>query len=307
MDPHAPFTLLVPSSTSNLGPGFDCLGLALSLWLKVQVRGLAQGSESRLVECSGTASGWPLGPDNKLLIAYQRAHQALGRPAPALELAVHSEIPMARGLGSSGAAIAAGLCLAWKLAGRTFDDPLLLKLGLELEGHPDNSTAALLGGLTLAVPLADGELRVIQAPLHASLGFALAWSPMRLATQTARAVLPSSVPFAQACENPRRLALLLAGLASGNPDWIQHGILDQLHMAYRLPLIPGAAAALESARAEGAYAATISGSGSALVAIGAKGSMSQIAQALAHHLERAHGAATARVVDVVYGPPRVEL
>jgi len=289
--------LRVPASTSNLGPGFDFLGLALSLWLEVRVLERVSGGGIEFVELAGTAADWPRGGENLLARAFER-----GAPATGLRLSVTSEIPIARGLGSSGAAVAAGLLLAERAAGVPAGEDQLLEWGLELEGHPDNSSAALLGGCTLAVPIGAGKLRVVRAELSPTLGFALAWSDETLPTREARAVLPAQVPFTDAIENPRRLALLLEGLRRGDPELLALGIEDRLHVQHRLPLIRGGREALEAARAAGAWAATISGSGSALIALGPRARMQPVAQAMSRVLR----GGSARVVEAVHGAPRFD-
>ncbi|MDP6387349.1 MAG: homoserine kinase [Planctomycetota bacterium] len=304
LPPH--LQVRVPGSTSNLGPGFDCLGLALSIYLTVE----CFPSEDEGIElgpCTGTAKSWPKGADNLLLQALRRGLQGMGASLPGLELRAHSEIPVARGLGSSGAAIAAGLCLARVLAG---EDPEqapgqdVLQWALEMEGHPDNSTASLLGGCTLGVPLATG-LRVMQHEVHPSIGIALAWPSTCLTTAASRSALPDALPHADASENPRRLALLLEGLREGDAQLLREGLLDRLHVPYRLPLIPGGEAALEAAREAGAYGATISGSGSALVSLGPKNQMEAVAEAMVAALDPGGAPAEGKVVEIVRGFPRV--
>jgi homoserine kinase len=288
-------TLRIPASTSNLGPGFDFLGIALSLWLEVRVLERTARGGIEFVELGGTAADWPRGRENLLSRAFERC-----APASGLRLSVTSEIPIARGLGSSGAAVAAGLLLAERAAGVPAGEDQLLAWGLELEGHPDNSSAALLGGCTLAVPIGGGKLRVVRNELSPALGFALAWSDETLPTREARAVLPAQVPFADAVENPRRLALLLEGLRRGDAELLALGIEDRLHVQHRLPLIRGGREALEAARKAGAWAATISGSGSALIALGPRARMQEVAQAMSRVLR----GGSARVVEAVHGAPR---
>jgi homoserine kinase len=294
-DPTA-LQVVVPASTSNLGPGFDFLGLALSLYLEVRVLGAAIGERHEIAEALGTAASWPSGAANHFLRAFDTAAERLGVRCGALRFAARSEIPIARGLGSSGAAVAAGLGLASRMAERPASTEDLLAWGLEIEGHPDNSSAALLGGCTLSVPLPGGRVRVVQQPLHADLAFAVAWPSQGFPTPIARSVLPAQVPFADAVENPRRLALLLEGLRTADPDLLALGGEDRLHVPYRLPRIPGAAGALDAARAAGAWLATISGSGSGLVAIGPHDRIASIAAEMQRALRANDPGAEGRVV-----------
>ena len=287
----------VPASTSNLGPGFDCLGLALSLFLDVRCTGASASGRHEILELEGTAAGWPRAGENVLLKAFDLAAQRLGLSVRGARFLVRSEIPVARGLGSSGAAVVAGLRLAAAMAPRAPSTDDLLAWGLELEGHPDNSTAALLGGCTLAVPLPGGRLRVVRPPLHEDLAFALAWPSTGLSTAAARAVLPAQVPFRDAVENPRRLALLLEGLRRADPELLAAGGEDRLHVAHRLPLIRGGAEALLAAKAAGAWLATISGSGSGLVAIGPRERVEGIAASMAGALREFDPGAEGRVAE----------
>jgi homoserine kinase len=178
-----------------------------------------------------------------------------------------------------------------------------------LEGHPDNVTASLFGGCTLCHPAPAGPgsaPRFFHVPLSPALRYAVAWPREPLATARARAALPESVPFADAVENPRRLALLVEGLRTGDPELLALGGEERLHERWRLPLIPGAKTALAAARDAGAYLATISGAGSGLFAIGPAADIAAVAEALRAELERASGKGTARIVEPVLGSPVVE-
>ncbi len=292
--PHP--TLRVPASTSNLGPGFDLLGLALDLPLTVTVLGEHDGPAPALVRTRGEAQGWPR--EGELLCrALELGARRLGLASAPLALEVHSDIPLERGFGSSGAAIVAGLVLASRLAGRAVQARESLGWALELEGHPDNVTPALLGGCTLSVPTARG-LVWLRQEVHASIRIALAWPRRTLPTREARRVLPTTVPFADAVENPRRLALLLEGLRSADPECLGLGGEDRLHVPYRVGLIPGAGEALRAARDAGAWLATLSGSGSGLVALADGARVEAVADALRAELERAEPGAQARVVAI---------
>jgi homoserine kinase len=283
----------VPCSTSNLGPGFDQLGLALGLFLEASVTWDPSGPPS--VRHQGP-NGWPPAGEDLVLAALFDTLPELREGT--LSVAISSEIPIARGLGSSGAAVAAGLAVAQALAGTRESDARLLARGIRLEGHPDNLTASLFGGLTLCVPDESGPTW-FHVPVHPSLGFAVARPDQPFPTATARAALPRTVPLADAVENARRLPLLLEGLRTGDGEWIDRGCRDRLHEPYRLPHLPGSSDAFAAARHAGAYAATLSGSGSALIAIGPKRLAPAIAEAMATRIAQARGHATGRALDVV--------
>lgn len=301
----------VPASTSNLGPGFDFLGLALALELRVVLRAEPGTGEPVFEELEGTAAGWPRDATNLVWRAFEHARRELGARPWKCRIEASSSIPVARGLGSSGAAVAAGLLLAAALAPRAATEEELLRWGLELEGHPDNASAALLGGCTLSVPVGPvgpggkAELVVVRQVLSPELGFALAWPVRTLPTAAARRALPQSVPFGDAVENPRRLALLLEGLRRADPRLLALGGEDRLHVRYRLPLIPGAAEALAAARERGAWLATISGSGSALIAIGPRPARAGFGEAMRVALERTEPGAECAVVEPVFDRPVV--
>ena len=346
--PQPPCAVSVPASTSNLGPGFDLLGLALSLRLEVTLRTGIRGDGGAprfALETTARAAalGWPsateLGPERDLLVrAFERGRAVFGAPvagapvagapSPGAPVAVDSQapvtfevdtqIPVARGLGSSGAAVAAGLLLAAHRAPREVSRGELLALGIELERHPDNVTPALLGGLCAALlptpeecsalGLSEGP-RTVRIVPHPGLAFCVAWPDVQLATARARALLPASVPFADAVENPRRLALLLEGLRTGAPDLLALGGRDALHVPHRLPLVPGGADALARARSAGAHLATLSGSGTALFAIAPGERIEAVAEALREGLDAARepgrAPAQARVVEPVLEAPVV--
>ncbi|HED67040.1 MAG TPA: homoserine kinase [Planctomycetes bacterium] len=292
----------VPASTSNLGPGFDFLGLALSLYLCAEVLESNAGD--------GLAATPPRledGSPDLVRIAFERAAAELGL-AGTVRLRVKSEIPIGRGFGSSGAAVAAGLLLANARSATPLPLERLLTLGLELEGHPDNVTASLVGGCTLCHPSPSPDAAhpvLIRQELHPSIGFALAWPADPLATRRAREALPSEVPFPDAADNPRRLALLLEGLRTGSSELLGLGGVEHLHEHARLPLIPGASRALEAAREAGAWLATLSGAGSGTVALGPIASMQRVADAMADGFRAESGAGFARVVEAVRDAPRV--
>jgi len=286
------WSVRVPASTSNLGPGFDCLGLALDLSLRARAQ--PRDADAHEITRTGEAACLRVPAARDLVVlGFERERVALGFSGH-YSFEVGSDIPIGRGLGSSGAALVAGALLARAIAGAPDERGALLERCVEIEGHPDNVAAALHGGLTLCTRTRSGHWTVLTPPLAPTIGIAVAWPAQALETPRARAALPEQVPFRDAAENPRRLAFLLEGLRRGDPELIAFGGEDRLHVPYRLPLLPGAAEALRRGRAEGAWLTTLSGAGSGLVALGPPAAMEAVAAVMAAELERATGAGTGR-------------
>lgn len=230
-----------PASSANLGPGFDCLAAALSLHLELEV----EETGSFAVE---TELPVPTGRENLCVRAFERLH-----PADGLTFRMRSEIPLSGGLGSSAAAIVAGLMAADHMFELDAD---LLELASELEGHPDNVGAALRGGFVVC---ADGEVARFEPPTGLE---ALAVVPAEaVQTHAARAALPAEVPISEAVFNVAHAALLTLGLARGDWDLVARGLHDQLHQQRRSPLFPRSYELALRARELGALGATISGAG----------------------------------------------
>lgn len=299
----APFRVVVPCSTSNLGPGFDCLGLALSREVALEVRPGESGPlwKDRL----GTLAGVPTGPEERFEAGLRAAAEAAGKPLPRLSLRGDSNVPIARGLGSSGAATVAGLVAGFRVLGEEAASGWLFDLGYAIEGHPDNVGPALVGGCVVAMPDAHGHVHWFESPVHPDLRVAVAWPAVRLETRVARGVLPETVPFRVARDQARRLPQLLRALADLDPARLDLGIGDELHTPYRARLIPGCERVMAAGRGAGALGVAISGSGSAIVALGT-GSMHLVAEAMAHAFERAGEAAEAHVLEVPRRGYRIE-
>jgi len=237
--------LRVPGSTSNLGPGFDALGLALQVYLDVDVVGVADDGAGRLH--FDFAGGAPAG-ENAIAVAI--ADEAARRRVtlPSLDLAVRSTIPIQAGLGSSAAAIVAGLRLVHVLCsdregGDEGDVGRLLDAATALEGHPDNVSASILGGLTASSQGPSGVTSVASS-WPARVRVVIATPRLGLATSKARGVLPAMLSRADAVFNVQRTALLLQAVHTGNLDAIGAALDDRLHQPYRAALVPGLAEAL---------------------------------------------------------------
>jgi homoserine kinase len=231
----------VPASSANLGPGFDCMAAALALHLELEVEETGEFSVHSDLPVS-------TGRENLCVRAFERLH-----PADGFTFRIRSEIPLSGGLGSSAAAIVAGLMAADHLFELDAD---LLALASELEGHPDNVAAALNGGFVIC---ADGEAVRFEAPTGLE---ALAVIPSEaVRTRAARAALDPQVPLAEAVFNIAHGALLTLGLARGDWDLVARGLQDRLHQQRRAPLFPRSYELALRARELGALGATISGAG----------------------------------------------
>ena len=248
----------VPATSANLGPGFDCLGLALDLWNEIAFE------EAEALRYRSTGEGAEKlnkGNRNLLTKAYTRLFEACGKKAKGARIAAYNNIPMSSGLGSSAAAITAGLFGANELLGRPFDMEGLLKLATEMEGHPDNVAPALLGGLVVSVMKPDEIItRRYEIP---PLTVVIVKPDVEWLTKTARAVLPKSVSRADAIHNIGRTALVVDALRNGDLDLLQKVMEDRIHQPYRLRHISGGTAAYKCARQFGA--AALSGAGPSII------------------------------------------
>jgi len=257
----------VPATSSNLGAGFDCVGIAVDRWLTATVSLEAQG-DGVVIHRAGRLSALTLAPEEDLLArAFSGACAAAGRPVPAdVTIDAVSEIPVGCGLGSSAAAIVAGALLADAALGLDLSRARIVEIASEIEGHPDNVAAAVYGGAVLTLRTPAG-LRTAALAVAPELVFLLAVPPFPSDTRAARAALPKSLPHADAVVAASRAAALVQGLATGDADLLGAGLDDVLHVPYRRARIPGYDAVVAAARAAGAYGATLSGAGSAILAI----------------------------------------
>jgi homoserine kinase len=248
----------VPATSANLGPGFDTLGLALGLYDELDLELTDGGLE---VAPYGDV---PVDERNLVVRSLRTAFAATGTQPAGLRLTYTSRIPHARGLGSSSAAICAGVVAALALRGVPADDPLALELAAEIEGHPDNVAPCLLGGLTIAYY--DGAAaRAVRLDPAVELTPVLFVPSVRTSTEASRAALPEVVPHRDAAFSAGRASLLVAALTS-RPDQLLAGTEDRLHQAFRLAAVPSTLRVLRVLRASG-IAAVLSGSGPSLLAL----------------------------------------
>lgn len=257
----------VPGSTSNLGAGFDTIGLAVSRYLTAEYRA---GDGPLAIDRRGTLASLQGMPEELDLFA-----QAMRSVCPSLggTLVLDSEIPVGRGLGSSAAAVVGGLTLGAAVASSKVD---VLRTARRWESHLDNVAPCLLGGLVAVV-----ENEAFPLVLAPSIAFAYAAPGVPLSTARARAALPASVPHSEAARALGHLAALIRGLETADVALLTLGLSDRLHVPYRLPLIPGGAEAREAGLAAGAWGVTVSGAGSGLLAVTAPENAASVAEAMA--------------------------
>ncbi len=252
----------VPATSANLGAGFDCLGMALSLYNIVEMHEAPGGIK---VDVEGEGVQYlPRGPENLVIQVARRVFERVGYHPAGLNVRLVNAIPPSRGLGSSSAAICGALVAANVLSGGTLGNEELLQMAVEIEGHPDNVTPAFLGGVTVACM--SGRRTVyarFDPPGGLRLGVIIPDRP--LSTQEARAALPKTVAMADAVYNIQHACLLVAALTGGRWDLIGEALGDRLPQPYRAPLLPGLAAALEPKPRPGVIGTCLSGSGSTVL------------------------------------------
>jgi homoserine kinase len=255
----------VPAGSANLGPGFDAVAVALQLYLRCTLRPSSGGLQ---IFSSGADAGEI--PQDESNLIWRTFGGVVGSGAGKnFELEIANEIPLGRGLGSSAAAIVAGLALAdaWMGAGR--DKQKLIELATDLEGHPDNVAAAVLGGLVVSCQLQDGKVLAVQAASPAqwkTLRVVVVVPQFHLATEAARKVLPAQYTRADAVYNVQRIALLLAALQNGRTDLLAEAMGDRLHQPFRAALVPGFQEALKLRNVPGMFGLALSGAGPSIVA-----------------------------------------
>jgi len=268
----------VPASTANLGPGFDAVGMAIELFNVVRMG--TTSTTGLEITVLGDSRDLPVDWTNLVARSAATFFEEVGLPVPGLRIHVQQRIPVSRGLGSSAAAIVAGLVGANALAGFPLNDDDLFRLAAEIEGHPDNVGAALFGGLVVSVADERGRLRYLKMGVPADLHLAIVIPDFHVPTEVARRVLPKSVTLADAVHNIGRTALLVASIASGRLDLLGDAMADKLHQPYRSALVPGLDNVLASAMQAGALGAALSGSGPSVVAF-AKQDPQRVAKAMA--------------------------
>ena len=289
----------VPSTTANLGPGFDCLGAALDLYNEfIFTRIEGGGDRFDLIMESTDGNHLRGGPENLVFRAAQKVWSSANISPFALEARVKLAVPPARGLGSSATAIVAGLIGANAIMDSPLSKEKLLELAIDIEGHPDNVVPSLLGGLCLTARSASHRWRIVRCDWHNSIKVVVAIPAIRLSTSEARRVMPKNIPIADAVTNMGALTLLLNGLKTGNEELIKEGMFDKLHEPYRWKLIKGGLDVKQAALEAGALGCAISGAGPSILALCKNENGKVISQAMVKAWEKAGVASRAPFLNI---------
>jgi len=261
----------VPATTANLGPGFDALGLALDLWNEAEF--VATQDEKITVKVKGEGKNLlPSDASNAVAEAALLVYQLAGKPSTGMQIKCLNRVPLGSGLGSSSAAMLTGMLGANALLGSPFSRDEILKLAIEMEGHPDNVAPAMLGGLVASI---IHENRVVSlrltltnrlAPIHITVIL----PDFDFPTKQARALLPTQIDRKDAIHNISRAVIVTEAFRVGDMDMLGEAMEDKLHQPYRIPLIPGAQNAMNAMKAAGASAVALSGAGPSLIAFSSK-------------------------------------
>jgi homoserine kinase len=259
----------VPASTSNLGPGFDCFGLALKLYLTVRATVVPDAAEPCLVTTTGTMENeaLPRNAANLICRAMAFAARREGVSLPPVELNVHNEIPLASGLGSSAAAIVAGIKLSSLLTAHELSAQTIQNYATEFEGHPDNVSASLCGGFTISCLKADRTVVSVKFDWPAHIRVVVVSPHSQLPTHVARAALARTVSRTNAVHNLQRTALFTAAIAHQRYDLLWEAMKDRLHQPQRESLVPGLAEALALTPMPGLLGVALSGAGPSILAL----------------------------------------
>ncbi|MEA5495868.1 homoserine kinase [Limnoraphis robusta] len=279
-------TVTIPATTANLGPGFDCIGAALTLYniLKISEQDLSaeETSTQAMITVQGVdAERLSTDQDNLAYQAFIKLYQHLGQSPPPVKLEINLGFPLARGLGSSATAIVGGLVGANAFAGSPLSQTEVMNLAIAMEGHPDNVVPALLGNCQLSVAASQSHWEICEIPWHPSIIPIVAIPNFELSTTEARRVLPTEYSRTDAIFNTAHLGLLVRGLETGKENWLRVAMQDKIHQPYRQSLIIGYEAVRLAAINAGAYELVISGAGPTLLALSDATSAPDVALAMA--------------------------
>lgn len=257
----------VPATTANLGPGFDALGLALDLWNEAQFIPTNDKQISLTIKGEGRDK-LPTDTNNAIVEAALQVYDLVGKPCHGMRIHCANRVPLGSGLGSSSAAMLTGMLGANAMLGEPFSHEEVLKLAIETEGHPDNVAPAMLGGLVASIIHESHviSLRLTLTGQRTPIHITVVLPDFDFPTQQARAILPEQVERKDAIYNISRAVIVTEAFRVGDLNMLGEAMTDALHQPYRIPLIPGAQAAMDAMKRAGASAVALSGAGPSLIA-----------------------------------------
>lgn len=275
----------VPATTANLGPGFDCMGIALPIYNTVTIEETVlpgTGVEINVIAENQSADEFslehiPMDENSIIYKAVELLYNSIGQTPSELKITIHSQIPIARGLGSSASVIVGGLIAANELLGKPADEAALLSIATEVEGHPDNVTPAIVGGLTLTAGEDDGSIvyRKIDWPEEWTLTVCI--PEYELATDISRSVLPKEVPMQDAVFNAQRMGMFMQAIHTKDSKLMKLALKDRLHQPYRMKLVPGLEKIAERLKhEENVLGCVLSGAGPSILIISEKNNLDKI-------------------------------
>lgn len=258
-------SIKIPASTANLGSGFDCIGMALTLYNEIYFETKASGLEI-VVEEPDAAFEVPLDENNLIVRSIRAGLNATGVPMPGLRIVQRDKIPQTRGLGSSSACVVGGIIAANILSDAALSTDDMISIAAQIEGHPDNILPTFIGGMT-AGAIENGHVHFVHIEPPRELKCCALIPDFPLETSRARAILPKSVPLADAIYNSSRTALMVGAMTHGRLDLVRTALGDALHQPYRKNLIPGYDDIVQAAVQNGALGCCLSGAGPTMIAL----------------------------------------
>lgn len=275
----------VPATTANLGPGFDCMGMALPIYNTVTIEETVlpgTGVEINVIAENQSTDEFSLEhiPMDENSIIYKAAellYNSIGQTPTELKITIHSQIPIARGLGSSASVIVGGLIAANELLGRPADEAALLSIATEVEGHPDNVTPAIVGGLTITSSEDDGSIVYRKLDWPEDWNITICIPEYELATDISRSVLPKEVPMQDAVYNAQRMGMFVQAVHTKDSALMKLALKDRLHQPYRMKLVPGLEKIAEKLKhEENVLGCVLSGAGPSILIISEKNNLDKI-------------------------------
>lgn len=275
----------VPATVANIGPGFDCLGMALPIYNTITIEETVlpgTGIEINVLANEDVTDELslehiPMDENSIIYKAVELLYNSIGQSPSELKITIHSEIPIAKGLGSSASVIVGGLIAANELLGKPADEAALLSIATEVEGHPDNVTPAIIGGLTLSSAEEDGSIIYRNLPWPEEWILTVCVPEYELATEISRSVLPKEVPLADAVYNAQRMAMFVQAINTKDIDLMKLALKDKLHQPYRMKLVPGFEKISENLKhEESVLGVVLSGAGPSILVISLKNNLDKV-------------------------------